>query len=566
MVIARRSFAVLATTGLLSGIALVGAANATAAVPSASVAAAAAKVNSGKAPCQKLPSLKGKKPGQLLKYKELKVDPTLLSGARMFRVLYTTSGVDEKDVQASCGLVILPAKQKNRTNQIVAYAHGTIGMHQSCQPSNNPKGFIGPGLGAISYGTGPNTVLGKSKNGIMQGLIDKGRMVTATDYYSGLGEPASAQQSYVLGLPAGAAVLDSTRAGIQLAKGLEKKGKDPKTWKIATWGISQGGHAAFWAGQLANDYFRITKLKQDPRIKPVGVAAVVPASQFVATEQTPPNLIGRHLGDLEMHEPATIVNGNPVGVMGPLLFSLVINSWDKYPSTGTLQADAALPGYPSSVPAPLMEDVLTGPGAGDGVQVAKDISAGCLTATTAFETNPFNEPADNAFFVQPIWGGPTGPDGAWQGELDRTCLDPAAPQALKSWCTWLAYNMPGPNGQNPFNKIPRQKDGSYANILIAEGMADNVVWCQKAGKSLPGPEDCLARQLYESLAPACSTASVKLDLFAKTKKSPASHISTNAQLADNGKAKFKGSRLDKFFNGTFKDSLKAGCKATVVNG
>jgi len=67
------------------------------------------------------------------------------------------------------------------------------------------------------------------------------------------------------------------------------------------------------------------------------------------------------------------------------------------------------------------------------------------------------------------------------------------------------------------------------------------------------------------LTPACSSASVKLDVFAKTKKSPASHISTYAQLADNGKAKYKGSRLDKWFNGAFKNSLTSGCKATVVN-
>jgi hypothetical protein len=46
--------------------------------------------------------------------------------------------------------------------------------------------------------------------------------------------------------------------------------------------------------------------------------------------------------------------------------------------------------------------------------------------------------------------------------------------------------------------------------------------------------------LYDSLAPACASSSVKLDLFAETKKSPATHGSTSEQIADNGKAKFKG--------------------------
>ncbi|MEZ5118794.1 MAG: hypothetical protein R2686_02685 [Candidatus Nanopelagicales bacterium] len=45
---------------------------------------------------------------------------------------------------------------------------------------------------------------------------------------------------------------------------------------------------------------------------------------------------------------------------------------------------------------------------------------------------------------------------------------------------------------------------------------------------------------------------MRLNLFAKTKKSPATHGSTNGQIADNGKAKFKGSKLAKFFNGSFK--------------
>ena len=564
MTVSRRLLTCAAVGGLLlAGVTPAAAATPAPAAPT-SVLAGGAKINQGKAPCKSLPSLKGKKPGQLLKYKELKVDPALLQGARMFRVLYTTAGVDEKHVQASCGLVLIPTKPKDRTNEVVAYAHGTIGMHQSCQPSNNPTNFL-TGLGAISYGQGKYAVRGKQKFGILQGLIDGGRTVAATDYYSGLGEPASAQQNYVLGVPAAAATLDSVRAAVQVENALEKKGKDPKSWKVATWGISQGGHAAFWAAQLAKDYFAGTALKKDPKYKPVGTAAVVPASSFIATASTPPELIGRHLGDLEMHEPATVVNGRPVGNMGALLFSLVVTSWEKYPGSGTLQSDAAFPGYPGAIPTPQLDEVLTGPANGNGQEVAQSIAAGCLSANLAFLTDPYNDPAQNAFFQQPMWGGP-GPDGTWVGHIDATCLNPAADPEFDSWCTWLAYNQPGPDGVNPFNKIPRRANGSYADILIAEGMDDNVVWCMQAGKDLPTPANCLARQLYDSLTPACSSASVKLDVFAKTKKSPASHISTYAQLADNGKAKYKGSRLDKWFNGAFKNSLKSGCKASVVNG
>jgi len=82
---------------------------------------------------------------------------------------------------------------------------------------------------------------------------------------------------------------------------------------------------------------------------------------------------------------------------------------------------------------------------------------------------------------------------------------------------------------------------------------------------VPAPRDCLARQLYDALAPACAGASVRLDLFARTKRSPATHGSTYMQLADNGRAGYKGSRLDRFFQGAFKDSLSPGCQAKVVN-
>ena len=107
MTVSRRLLTCAAVGGLLlAGVTPAAAATPAPAAPT-SVLAGGAKINQGKAPCKSLPSLKGKKPGQLLKYKELKVDPALLQGARMFRVLYTTTGVDVNHVQASCGLVLI---------------------------------------------------------------------------------------------------------------------------------------------------------------------------------------------------------------------------------------------------------------------------------------------------------------------------------------------------------------------------------------------------------------------------------------------------------------------------
>jgi hypothetical protein len=379
-------------------------------------------------------------------------------------------------------------------------------------------------------------------------------MVAATDYSAGLGQPADAQQHYVLGVPAGAAVLDSARAAAQLAARL---GTRPKSWELATWGHSQGGHAALWAGQLAKDYIDATRTGTDPGFDLVGVAALAPATSFVATATTPPDLIGRHLGDLEMHEPAGTAGGRSIGAVGPLLFSLVTSAWDAYARVGT--PSGAFPGYPTAVPAPRSDQVLTA----QGLQTARAVAAGCLDAGAASQAIPYGDPAKNAFFVQPVWGGPAA-NGRWQGALDRTCLDPAGNASLQSWCTWLAYNQPGPDGINPFPKIPLRTDGSYADVLIAQGMADNIVYCQRPGTAVPTGVDCLSRQYFDSLAAACSTASVTLELFAKRTRSPATHTSVAGQIADNGKARFQGSALATFFNRAFTDRLKPGCRAQVA--
>lgn len=553
------------TAGVLAGSGFVAAAPATAQVNTSSVPAAeAAPINAGKSPCRQQPDLKGRKPGQLLAQREVPVDPAMLTGARMFRVLYTTTGVDERKVQATCGLVILPTGKKK--NQVVAWAHGTVGVHQSCQPSNDPSAFLK--LGPITYGTGPDAVKGSPQDGILQGLIDQGRMITATDYYSGLGQSEDHQQNYIAGVPAGAAVLDSVRTGIKLAK--KVTGTDRATWRLAIWGASQGGHSALWAGQLARKYFRATAVKNQPDIKQVGVVAAVPASSFVATSSSPESLVGRHLADLEMHRPLQYIGGLGVGAAGPILFSQVMTSWANYATDGNPPSDAKFPGYPRGV-RPQLDKVLTGPAAGDGAATARTVVQSCVNVqgliSLAQETQRYlTDPASNAFFVQPVWGEPDS-KGVWQGRLDRTCLDDATAKGLQKWCRWLAYNMPGPEGINPFNKIPRKADGSYAPILIGQGMNDTLIYCQNPGTTVPAPGDCMARQLYDSFKTSkiCRATSIQLDLFALTPTSPASHLSTTHQLADNGSAAYAGSPMDKFLKDAFAGKVRTGCAARVVN-
>ena len=545
---------------------------------------AAATVNAALSPCRRKPSLAGREPGQLIAQREIPVDASLLTGARMFRILYTTSGVDENDVQASCGLVLLPTTRQR--NQVVAWAHGTVGVHQSCQPSNDPTRFLSGG--AIRYGTGPLAVDGSPSQGIWQGLMDEGRMVTATDYYSGLGQSADHQQHYVAGVPAGAAVLDSVRAGIALARRVADTEKP--TWRVALWGASQGGHAALWAGQLARDYYRQTALPDQPTIKQVGVVAAVPASSFVATKRRTPTvvgrhstastgagardsrrLVGRHLADLDMHAALETIGDLRLGATGPILFSQVMTSWARYAVQGNPGRAAAFPGFPRGV-RPEIEKVLTGPSDGNGVATANQVVQQCLNQQTfpsliALTQRFLTDPAANAFFVEPVWGKPDS-QGVWEGQLDRTCLSGDGGKGLQKWCRWLAYNMPGPEGVNPFPKIPRKSDGSYAPVLIGQGMDDTLIYCQHPDPTVPPARDCMSRQLYDAFRShrgMCRTTNLQLDLFAATPSSPASHLSTMYQLADNGKAGYVGSPMDDFLSAAFAGKVTAGCSAEVLN-
>lgn len=536
-------------------------------------ATAGAAINQALSPCRNKPDLSGRKPGQLLRHRELPVDPSLLRGARMFRILYTTTGVDERKVQASCGLVLMP--EKGHRHQVVAWAHGTVGVHQTCQPSNNPTRFLQNG--AIKYGptVGPLTADGSPLKGIWQGLINEGRMVTATDYYSGLDQSVRYQQHYVAGVPAGAAVLDSARAGVTLARKLETKhrksaGQADKPWRMALWGSSQGGHAALWAGQLARKYLATTGPKRQPLLKPVGVMAVVPASSFVATKSDPPSLVGRHLGDLAMHAALVEIGPLKLGATGPILFSQVMATWADYAQEGAPAKNAAFPGYPRGI-RPQLDKVLTGPQDGGGVATAETVSRQCITSDTlqtlAAETNRFlQDPATNAFFVQPVWGQPDA-SGVWQGQLDETCLNDPDRKGLQKWCRWLEYNMPGPEGRNPFPKLPRKADGSYAPLLIAQGMDDTLIYCQSDGFAVPAARDCMSRQLYDNFRSAgiCRSTGAQLQLLAKTPTSPAGHLTTLYQIADNGNAAYSGSPADTFLSQAFAGNVDKGCSARVIN-
>jgi hypothetical protein len=142
------------------------------------------------------------------------------AGIRAWMVVYGSTGLDGEPVAVS-GLVLAPTDPPSGSGYpIIAWAHGTTGIADMCAPS---------------------------RTGVYSAPIDlaaNGYVISATDY-QGLG--TEGVHPYIIGISEGRSVLDSIRAAQNLA------GAHAGTETVIA-GLSQGGHAALWAGQLAPTY------------------------------------------------------------------------------------------------------------------------------------------------------------------------------------------------------------------------------------------------------------------------------------------------------------------------
>ena len=142
-------------------------------------------------------------------------------GRRIYRVMYLSESIAGGPIAVS-GLVALP--EGDGTDRVVlAWAHGTTGIADSCAPSKNE-------LGVVSQ--------------VLDLLLQRGWIVAATDY-EGLGTPG--RHPYIAGVSEGRSVLDAARAATQLPRA----GAGERT---LVWGHSQGGHAAMFAAELTEDW------------------------------------------------------------------------------------------------------------------------------------------------------------------------------------------------------------------------------------------------------------------------------------------------------------------------
>jgi pimeloyl-ACP methyl ester carboxylesterase len=190
--------------------------------------------------------LPGDRPGELIWAQA--IDTWWGSPRRAWRILYRSESVAGRPVAVS-GFVIAPSGAPSGPRAVVAWAHETVGSADICAPSRHLEAR--PGDDPVR------------RAGIDQltSFVDAGHVVVATDY-EGLGTPGP--HPYLVGESAGRSVLDAVRATQRLAEA--GAGGD-----VVVYGLSQGGHAALWAGQLAAAWA--------PELNVVGVVAAAPFSE-----------------------------------------------------------------------------------------------------------------------------------------------------------------------------------------------------------------------------------------------------------------------------------------------
>lgn len=184
------------------------------------------------------PELPDGEPGRLVRRQAVDAP----EGANGWRVLYHSQTLDGRDTVVS-GLVFAPDEAIGAGSRpVVAWAHGTVGLGDACAPSRSPQDLL----------TQP----------LLSELLARGYVVAATDY-EGLGTPGP--HPWLVGLSEGRSVLDSVRAAGQIPEAHASE-------RFLAAGVSQGGGAALFAGELAPSYAADLEL--------LGVIAAAPAAEL----------------------------------------------------------------------------------------------------------------------------------------------------------------------------------------------------------------------------------------------------------------------------------------------
>ncbi|HEY8584852.1 MAG TPA: lipase family protein [Capillimicrobium sp.] len=188
------------------------------------------------------------------------------AGAAAWKVLYRSELADGKPVAVSGFIAAPTGAPPKRGRPVVAWAHGTEGIGTNCAPSLAPN----PARDLVDYFTYQSRFQQDVGVPALTDLLKAGYVVAATDY-QGLGTPGVAQ--YAVSSAQAKNVFDSVLAAQGLPAGAGSS--------IVTFGWSQGGGAAIWAGQDPS---------YAPSLKLLGIAALAPESDTgpQAAGQVPP--------------------------------------------------------------------------------------------------------------------------------------------------------------------------------------------------------------------------------------------------------------------------------------
>ncbi|WP_246430682.1 lipase family protein [Streptomyces rectiverticillatus] len=180
-------------------------------------------------------------PGTLIAANDHGTDARI-AGARRWTVLYHSRNAHDADVPVSGVVLVPPGPPPPGGRPVVAWAHGTTGVADTCAPSHAAN------LGYNAYAQE------------IGAFLKAGYAVTATDY-PGLGTPG--MHTYLVGADQGNAVVDSVTAAHRLLPDLAP------TW--FTVGHSQGGQASIFAANAT---------KRAPDLRFGGAVAIAPASHL----------------------------------------------------------------------------------------------------------------------------------------------------------------------------------------------------------------------------------------------------------------------------------------------
>lgn len=393
------------------------------------------------------------------------------------RVLYVGTLADSTDKVPVCGTVYKPTAGWT-SGKMVAWTHGTVGLRPDCQPSHKEFSLAqAPDKGGI--GTG------------LTELMQRGVMVVATDYYSGLGD--FPYQTYANGVVEGRNTLEMVAA--------VNRENGNKPVQYAVWGHSQGGGASLWAGQLADKYMPTIGGGIDYRL--VGVIGAAPASQFAYNPYVD-RYKGASLGDRNEYNYIAINGVNAVPI-GDILFSYVTVSWSALSDRIAKRNRGAFPADPTGVGQPSRLDAIA---TSKAIPVATDVANKfCLNVHDAASISAlvkalavFNRDATapQPFFAPP-WQGDFNPKKVVNSTpgIDSTCANPGTGQNLQ-WCKSLWFQMPGPYGRNDYDKTP-QYQGQDVPVFLAQGTRDNIIWCMPPDQAQVAAEDCLTKQVMQSV-------------------------------------------------------------------